>query len=105
MMADLTFSFFQVDTLNGDYANATLTVSTDTYLHHETNAAEFGVTKTTVTDDSVIGTVAGACTSLYDVDKFWDASGNFILEEPQTITLVQGEWKFLFILDFKCRYI
>ena len=38
-----------------------------------------------------IGDVAEATTKLYDTDKFWDASGNFILENPTTITLVQGD--------------
>jgi flagellin-like hook-associated protein FlgL len=38
-----------------------------------------------------IGDVAEATTKLYDTDKFWDASGNFILENPATITLVQGD--------------
>lgn len=87
---ELTLHFFQVDALTGEYENATLKVTTDTYVHGEDKAAEFSVNKTITEDDSVIGTVAGFCTSLYDVDKFWDASGNFILEEPQTITLVQG---------------
>ena len=40
-----------------------------------------------------IGDVARLDTKLYDVDKFWDANGNFILETPQTISLVQGDGK------------
>lgn len=28
---------------------------------------------------------------LRDVDRFWDASGNFLLSTPQTLTLVQGD--------------
>jgi len=28
---------------------------------------------------------------LRDLDKFWDANGRFILEDPQTITLTQGD--------------
>lgn len=41
-------------------------------------------------DDS-IGTIATLNTKLYDIDRFWDASGNFILSSPQTLTLVQGD--------------
>ena len=42
---------------------------------------------------SLIGCIACLTTCLYDVDKFWDASGKFILETPQTLTLVQGDGK------------
>jgi len=38
-----------------------------------------------------IGDLATGDTKLYDIDRFWDSSGNFILETPQTITLVQGD--------------
>ena len=41
-------------------------------------------------DASTIGTIATGETKLYDIERFWDASGNFILENPQTLTLTQG---------------
>ena len=41
-------------------------------------------------DTSTIGTIATGGTKLYDIERFWDASGNFILENPQTLTLTQG---------------
>ena len=85
--------FFQVDNLKGTYNDASLTVTTDTFLETETGAASFNVTKTTISDSSTIGCIAGLNTKLYDVDKFWDASGNFILENPQTISIVQGDGK------------
>ena len=85
--------FFQVDTLTGEYNDATLKVNTGTFMMTKSDAAKFSVTKTTVTDASTIGCIAGLCTKLYDVDKFWDANGNFILETPQTIKLVQGDGK------------
>ncbi len=89
----VNLKFFQVDNLKGSYNDAALTVTTDTYLHTKANAELFTVLKTTVTDNSTIGCIAGLNTKLYDVDKFWDASGNFILENPQTISLVQGDGK------------
>ena len=39
---------------------------------------------------SKIGDIARLTTSIKDIDRFWDASGNFLVEDPQTITLVQG---------------
>ena len=89
----INLKFFQVDNLKGSFLDASLTVQTDTFLDTETTAATFKVVKTTTSDDSTIGCIAHLCTKLYDVDKFWDANGNFILETPQTITLVQGNGK------------
>jgi flagellin-like hook-associated protein FlgL len=41
-----------------------------------------------------IGTVPTTFTaSLYDIDKFWDANGKFLLEDPKTITITQGDGK------------
>ena len=37
-----------------------------------------------------VGMIAQEFTRLRDVEKFWDGSGNFILEQPQTIYLTQG---------------
>ena len=41
-------------------------------------------------NDGYIGSIATGGTKLYDIERFWDASGNFILENPQTLTLTQG---------------
>lgn len=89
----VNLKFFQVDNLKGGYSDASLTVTMDTFIETKTNAATFNVVKTTTSDDSSIGCIAGLSTRLYDVDKFWDSNGNFILETPQTITLVQGDGK------------
>jgi len=86
----IDLKFFQVDNLKGGFSDASLRVTTDTFLDTESNAASFSVVKNTTSDDSSIGCLAGLNTKLYDVDKFWDANGNFILETPQTISLVQG---------------
>lgn len=40
-----------------------------------------------------VGDISTLGTRLYDLDKFWDASGNFLLSQPQTITLIQGDGK------------
>lgn len=38
-----------------------------------------------------IGDIATLNTAIKDIDRFWDASGNFLVSSPQTITLVQGD--------------
>ena len=40
-----------------------------------------------------IGMVANSTTKLRDLDKFWDSQGNFLLDDPQTITITQGDGK------------
>jgi flagellin len=89
----INLKFFQVDNLKGTYNDASIRVTTDTFLHSNAAAAGFNVTNSITSDDSSIGCLAGLNTKLYDVDKFWDSNGNFILETPQTLTLVQGDGK------------
>ena len=40
-----------------------------------------------------VGEVARSDVKLRDLDKFWDAQGRFMLTDPQTITLTQGDGK------------
>lgn len=37
------------------------------------------------------GQIAGSGAQLRNIQQFWDANGNFLVDEPQTITLVQGD--------------
>jgi len=39
------------------------------------------------------GQVAQEFTRLKDIEKFWDASGNFVLDTPRSISIVQGDGK------------
>ncbi len=39
------------------------------------------------------GDLASRSVALKDIDRFYDASGNFILDSPQTLTIVQGDGK------------
>ena len=38
-----------------------------------------------------VGQVAADDVMLRDLDRFWDSNGRFLLEDPQTITLIQGD--------------
>lgn len=92
---DIELKFFQIDNLTGDHYDANLTLTTDVLsIGSQCNAVTFSVMNCVVSSETVLTyTVACLTTSLYDVDKFWDAGGNFILETPQTLTLVQGDGK------------
>ncbi len=91
--ACLTIRFFQIDQLTGACYDSSVKLTTDSFLHSKVSAVSFNVTATTSADSSSIGCIAGLNNKLYDIDKFWDASGNFILSDPQTLTLVQGDGK------------
>ncbi|GHV47479.1 flagellin [Synergistales bacterium] len=41
----------------------------------------------------LIGDEASVHTKLRDIDKFWNSEGRFLLEDPQTITITQGDGK------------
>jgi flagellin len=41
-------------------------------------------------DAAYVGQIAEHDVQLRDLDKFWDANGRFMLEDPQTITMTQG---------------
>ena len=43
------------------------------------------------TIDLHVGDIATSGTKLYDIRSFWDSNGNFLLEEPKTITIMQGD--------------
>ncbi|WP_274372638.1 flagellin N-terminal helical domain-containing protein [Aminithiophilus ramosus] len=93
------FSFFQLNTLSSsaDYGE----------IKSSTVSMEFGVLEDAYTDITApdgrdyaasftidkqsIGAIADGNTSVYDIDKFWDSNGNFMIEDPQTITIVQGD--------------
>jgi len=54
----------------------------------------FNVTSQNITINPItaeVGDVAPSWASLRDIDRFWDANGKFLLEDPQTITMIQGD--------------
>ena len=104
-----SFSFFQLNTLStssdfGEIKSSTITLEfgllenanslggtygDDAYASPtgRTYAASFTIEK------AGIGEIAAGDTRIYDIDKFWDSNGNFMVEDPQTITIVQGDGK------------
>ena len=71
-------------TISGVYAGRGEILKTDIMrIKHES----YGASGTGL---GMVGKIATGGTKLYDIEKFWDASGNFILENPQTLTLTQG---------------
>ena len=59
-----------------------------------TNDTQLTEDKTLVTFEAAyIGQIAKSDVKLRDLDKFWNASGVFMLNDPKTITIYQGDGK------------
>ncbi len=82
-----TFNFYQLDGTTGESKLSEIDLAFGT-LSTETNAAGF-----TVREGVGLGHVATINSAIYDIDRFWDANGNFLVQDPQTINLVQGDGK------------
>ena len=85
----LDVSFMEMDATGAGH-NSTLRLTrvavasgAMTFQTTDTNAATFK-------QPLEIGEVARSETKLYDVDKFWDANGNFILDTPQDSDIGTG---------------
>lgn len=60
----------------------------------KTNAKQMEAGKTLATFEAAyIGQVAKKDVHLRDLDKFWDSQGRFMLTDPQTINIAQGDGK------------
>jgi flagellin len=69
--------------VNGDPGISEVSKSNIMYVKHN------------VTDENgvplKVGDIATTGTKLYDIRSFWDSNGNFLLEEPKTLTIMQGD--------------
>ncbi len=88
------FRFYNVDSSNGRVYDSSLTLEFGTLADHQ-------IAPTFKIEGAGIGDLARKDTSIYDVERFWDASGNFLVENPETITLIQGDGKQTSITIFK----
>jgi flagellin len=81
----VTFRQFYVNSANGTVYDTQIqvTLGSDPDALPNANAATFHA--------AFVGEVAYKDVALRDLDKFWDANGNFMLVDPQTITIVQGD--------------
>jgi flagellin len=81
---DVHFRNFYLNTANGTLyeSDIVLTLSTSFTATSATLAAF---------DAAYVGQTAEADVQLRDLDKFWDANGRFLLDDPKDITIVQGD--------------
>jgi flagellin len=83
---EIHFRQFYLNTANGASYDGDVVVKFDDKFHAVTGAvagASF--------EAAYIGQVAKGDVKLRDLDKFWDANGKFLLDDPKTLQLVQGD--------------
>ena len=83
----VTFKNFYLDKETGKVTRGSILLDTKAVASPADGllVASFHATK--------IGDVAKSDVKLRDLDKFWDAQGRFMLNDPQTITITQGNGK------------
>ena len=86
---ELHFKNFYLNSKNGKVYEGDIVLSTNNNKIEGTAAgkplASFEV--------GFVGQVARSDVKLRDLDKFWDAQGRFMLKDPQTLTITQGDGK------------
>ena len=85
--ADVHFKNFYLNTANGTLYES------DIVLQFNDNFEGATVQPLAGFEAAYVGQVAKGDVQLRDLDKFWDANGRFMIEDPQNITVTQGDGK------------
>ena len=87
---DLQFKNYYLNEKTGEVMEGTVTLS----LNKEYKAATAATASTIASFNAAyIGEVATGDVKLRDLDKFWNSEGVFMLKDPKTITITQGDGK------------
>jgi len=83
---DVHFRNFYLNTANGTLYESDIVLQlNDNFTAADAVLAGF--------EAAFVGQVAKGDVQLRDLDKFWDANGRFMIEDPQNITVTQGNGK------------
>jgi flagellin len=86
---EVHFKNFYLNTENGTVYEGDVKIRFNENIKTNTAAARVGASF----EAAYIGQVARSDVKLRDLDKFWDANGKFMLDDPQNITIYQGDGK------------
>lgn len=87
---DLSFKHYYLNEKTGEVMEGTVKLS----LNGDYKAATAATAGTVATFNAAyIGEVATGDVKLRDLDKFWNSEGVFMLKDPKTITITQGDGK------------
>lgn len=91
---EISFANFSVDRTSGLVSQGNIIIETNGAFRSIASGGNLNVSNDTTLAGfkaSYVGKVADGGTMLRDIDKFWDAQGNFILDKPRELTLTQGD--------------
>ena len=88
----IQFSNYYLNSENGTVYEGTVKLTTDANFTADVASDENAADLAKFTA-AYIGKIATGDTKLRDINKFWNSSGVFMLESPQTITITQGDGK------------
>lgn len=88
---DIHFRTFYLNTANGKLFESDIVIGFSSNFRRITAAATPAAL--VAFEAAYVGQVAEGDVKLRDLDKFWDANGRFLLEDPQILTLTQGDGK------------
>jgi flagellin len=88
---DVQFKNFYVNSANGTVYESNIIITFGTGAANMDAAAT--ATSRMSFEASYIGQVAKGDVKLRDLDKFWDANGKFLLDDPKELTVYQGDGK------------
>jgi len=86
---DVAFRNFYLNSVNGQVHEQNITL----VLNSDFNLRSISTKNIATFEATYIGQTARMDTQLRDLDKFWDANGKFMLDDPQTLTITQGDGK------------
>jgi len=82
-----TVDYLTLDDTTGEVAHSEIQLTFGTLADYTENGGTFiGFDRS-----AGVGELASEGTQLRDIEAFWDKSGNFLIEEQQQITIVQGD--------------
>ncbi|MCL1874785.1 MAG: flagellin [Synergistaceae bacterium] len=85
---DVQFRGFYLNPSNGTLYDTNIILSLKTAFADVVSGTMLATFKATY-----IGQTAQLDTRLRDIDKFWDPNGRFMLDDPKTLTITQGDGK------------
>jgi flagellin len=86
---EVHFKNFYLNTDNGRVYEGDVRIRFNDKIAANTAAKKVGASF----EAAYVGQVAQSDVKLRDLDKFWDANGKFMLDDPQNITIYQGDGK------------
>ena len=84
-----TVDYLTLDDTNGAIKHSEVNLTFGTVADYDTKGGTF----VSFDRSAGVGELATKGTQLRDIEAFWDKSGNFLIDQPQKLTLVQGDGK------------